>query len=246
MRFFLLLLGGFFVVGSASAAGTVEDRFEEGQKHLRRGYYTKALEEFQSIRNHHREHPLAVLSELAIADVYFDQNEWDLARVSYADFQRLHPRHEKLDYVVYRLGLSGWEKASRIADRDQTWTRQAVNTWSNFPQRFPESEYLNEVVELLDSSRDRLARKEMRIARFYYKRDAYQAAIGRLDGLLTQYPDSPDVPLALAMIAVSFQEEGETERAAEYSRALQEKHGQATKARRHLRRRAPDLMPDDS
>ncbi|MEE2751289.1 MAG: outer membrane protein assembly factor BamD [Myxococcota bacterium] len=235
MRFLILVLLSVWTMGPALAAGSVEERFEDGQRYLRRGYYTKALEEFQAIRNHHREHPMSILSELAIADVYYDQGEWDLARVSYADFQRLHPRHEKLDYVVYKLGLASWEKASRIADRDQTWTRQAVNTWSNFPQRFPESEHLDEVVGLLESSRNRLARKELRIARFYYKRDAHVASIGRLDGLLTQYPESPDVPQAIAMLAVSLEQTGELERAAEMAAALSENHPEAKKAHRHLR-----------
>ncbi len=241
MRFFLLVCLSVLTLGSAVAAGTVEERFEDGQKYLRRGYYTKALEEFQAIRNHHRAHPMSILSELAIADVYYDQGEWDLARVSYADFQRLHPRHENLDYVVYKLGRAAWEKASRIADRDQTWTRQAVNTWSNFPQRFPESEHVEDVVHLLESSRNRLARKELRIARFYYKRDAYEAAVGRLDGLLTQYPDSPDVPTALAMMAVSLEQTGEAERAAEMAVALQDRYPEAKKARRHLRWRTSAL-----
>ena len=245
MRFLLSVVLSVVTLGTAIAAGTVEERFEDGQRHLRRGYYTKALEEFQAIRNHHREHPMSILSELAIADVYYDQGEWDLARVSYADFQRLHPRHEKLDYVVYKLGLAAWEKASRIADRDQTWTRQAVNTWSNFPQRFPESEHLEEVVDLLESSRDRLARKELRIARFYYKRGAYDAALGRLDGLLAQYPDSPDVPTALAMMAVSLEQTGKPEKATETAEVLHEQHPEARKARRHLRRRAPALGRED-
>lgn len=151
---------------------TVQEQYELGLRYLKRGYYVKALEQFTTIRNLHRDDPLAVKAELAIADVYFDQGEWDQARVAYEDFMRLHPRHEDLDYVVFRLGLTAYKKAPKVAARDQTWTRQAVNTWSGYEARFSSSEHLPEVQEKLGEARDRLAHKEFIIGEFYLRREA--------------------------------------------------------------------------
>ena len=157
----LLLL--FSVPALARGPESVEETYAQAEKFLKRGYYVKALEEFQSIRNHHRDHPLAVEAELAIADVYYEQGEWDLARMSYSDFQRLHPRHVRLDYAVYRHGSAALQKASRIADRDQTWTQQAVNTWSaargrleGMVQRYPSSADLPRALAMLAVCAERL------------------------------------------------------------------------------------------
>jgi len=179
---------------------TPADRYELGLKYMKRGYYTRALEQFNRVRNYHRDDPHAILAELAIADLYFKKAEWDQARLAYEDFQRMHPHHEQNDYVVYRTGLCLWRKAPSVAARDQVWTRQAVNTWSGFAARYPESELLPDVQEHLGEGRDRLAHKEFIIGKFYLRRDAWVAAAGRFEGMLRAYPDAADRTLALAYL----------------------------------------------
>jgi outer membrane protein assembly factor BamD len=189
------------------------ERYELGQRYMKRGYYTKALEQFNRVRNYHRDDPHAVLAELAIADLYFKKAEWDQARLAYEDFQRLHPHHEQADYVVYRMGLCLWRKAPSVAARDQVWTRQAVHAWSGFAARYPESELLPEVDEMLDEGRDRLAHKEFIIGRFYLRREAWVAAAGRFEGMLRHYPQAEDRPQALAYLGLCQAQQGDTEAA---------------------------------
>jgi outer membrane protein assembly factor BamD len=185
---------------------TVEEQYELGLKYLRRESWVKALEQFNRIRNTHRDDPYSVKAELAIGDVYYKKREWDQARLAYEDFMRMHPRHQDLDYVVYRMGLSLYRKAPVVAGRDQTWTRQAVHTWAGFESRFPDSQYKAEVEDLLEVSRDRLARKELAIARFYVRRKAWPAVSDRAEGMLRTYPDSERASDALYMdgIAASY------------------------------------------
>ncbi len=189
---------------------TPGERYELGQRYLKRGYYTKALEQFNRIRNYYRDDPYALKAEIAIADLHFKKSEWDQARVAYEDFQRLHPRHEDLDYVTFRIGLCLWKKAPSVAARDQTWTRQAVNTWSSFEVRYSNSDYLDEVKAYLRKGRDRLARKELLIGKFYLRRKAWRAAIGRLEGMVGTYPQATDNSRALAMLVEAYYNDGDT------------------------------------
>ena len=203
----LMLMGLLFWTEPAFAGRsqmTAEETYDLGQRYLKRGYYVKALEQFNRVRTYFRDDPFALKAELAIADMHYDKNEWDAARVAYEDFVRAHPRYPELDYVVYRLGMTNYKKAPVIPDRDQAWTRAAVNTWSTFSARFPESIYREEVETLLVKARKRLARKELQIALFYLHRDAPLAVEGRVIGLLQKYPDSPDVPRALYMVGVAY------------------------------------------
>jgi len=240
LSFAVIALG----LASAPAAAqtlTPEERFELGQKHMRRGYYQKAMEQFSALRNLNRESPYSVKAELAMADLYYKQSEFDLARVAYEDFTRLHPRHPQLDYAVYRLGMSHYQKASRIAARDQTWTQQAVHAWANFDRRFPESEYLDEVAEAVEQGRNRLALKELRIARFYSKRQAWPAVVARLEAMIRRYPNSEDLPEALGLLAVALFELGKIEEAKKVATRLASDHGEDPELAR-LRRRAPELL----
>jgi outer membrane protein assembly factor BamD len=212
------------------------ERYELGQKYMKRGYYTKALEQFNRVRNYHRDDPHATLAELAIADLYFKKAEWDQARLAYEDFQRMHPHHEQVDYVVYRMGLCLWRKAPSVAARDQVWTRQAVNAWSGFAARYPDSELLPEVYELLDEGRDRLAHKEFIIGKFYLRREAWVAAGGRFEGMLRAYPDTADHTQALAFLGQCQAHQGDIEAARATLRKLddEEAQGRAVKQLRKL------------
>ena len=167
------------------------------------------MEQFNRIRNSPRDDPYAVLAELAIADLYYAKGEWDQARLAYMDFQRSHPRHEELDYVVYQIGLSLYRKAPKVAARDQVWTRQTVNQWTGYATRFPDSEHLAEVEEKLLLCQERLAKKELLIARFYERRDAWKAVQGRTEGLLRGWPKSEYVADSLELLARAQAWQGE-------------------------------------
>lgn len=171
-------------------AQTAQEQYDMGQKFMDRGNYTKAVEYFNIVRNYYRDDPLAQLAELAIADVYYKKTEWDLARYSYDDFRRRYPRHEKVDYATYQIGMTLYKKAPKFAGRDQKWTAQAIQSWTGFEKRFPESEHLEEVLEKRTECTERLAKKELQIAEFYAKRGAWESVRRRSSGLLDDFPGS--------------------------------------------------------
>ena len=243
----VLALGLGFDLGPAAipaahaerAQMTAQETYELGQRYLKRGYYVKALEQYNRVRTYFRDDPYALKAEIAIADMHFDRNEWDAARVAYEDFIRAHPRYPELDYVLYRLGMTHYKKAPYIAERDQAWTESAVNTWSSFSIRYPESAYREEVDALLKKARARLARKEFLIARFYDQRDAPAAVEGRLVDLLTRYPDAAEVPDALGLLGRAYAMTGRLDLARAALERLQTEfpgHPAARRLHREIRR----------
>lgn len=188
-------------------ATTVQEQYDLGQKYLNRGYYTKALEQFNLIRNNYRDDPLARMAELAIADVYYKKAEWDLARYSYDDFLNHYPYHEKADYASFQVGMTFYKKSPRFAGRDQKWTMNAVQSWKNFDKKYPESEYQTEVQEKSTECLERLAKKELQIAVFYSKRKAWDAVRRRSAALITVYPNSQYVHEARVLLITSLAEQ---------------------------------------
>jgi len=231
MRWFLILT---LLVGCAHTKRkrermNVSEQYSLGLKFMKRGQYVKALEQFNRVRNYHRDDPLSIKAELAIGDVYFKKSEWDQARMAYEDFSRMHPRHPDLDYVVYRVGMSMYRKAPKTAGRDQTWTRQSVNAWSGFSSRFPASTYKVETEALLEECRERLAVKELWVARFYRRRQAWMAVQGRAEGLLRNYPGTEWSPEGLKLLAVSSAWQGHDDKARVALERLAEKDPVAAK-----------------
>lgn len=187
----LLAVSAAYAPQAAAAPPTMnaEQMYALGLKQLRTGYYTKALETFNRVRTYYRDDPYSLKAELAIADVHYKKTEWDEARIAYEDFMRAHPRYPELDLVIYRLGMVLYKKAPIVPDRDQTWTRQTVNTWVGFGARFPESEHRPEVEKFYAKAQDRLARKELTIAQFYARRESWPSVVGRVEPMLRAWPD---------------------------------------------------------
>ena len=203
---------------------SASDRYDLCLKFYRRRLFTKALELCNRVRNFHRDDPVSVLAELAIADIYFQRGDREQARLAYEDFVRLHPRHEQVDYAIWRIGLCWWKVSPQWAGRDQTPTRQAVNVWTGFSARFPSSDYTDEVDELYGKAKDRLARKELVIARFYARRQrrAWGAVQGRAQGVVDRYDDTPQISQALYLSAVAHHAWGDIASAGRAREALAE------------------------
>ena len=191
-------------VRSETDALSVQEQYDLGQKYLKRGYYTKAIEQFNIIRNYYRDDPMAQLADLAIADVYYEKAEWDLARYSYDDFRRRYPRHEKVDYATYQIGLTLYRKSPRFAGRDQTFTTHTIQSWTGFEEKYPNSEYIEDVVEKREECSERLAKKELLIAEFYERREAWESVRRRSEGLVTDYPDSQYASDAYALLVPAY------------------------------------------
>lgn len=193
----LLLALAVAVAGVHSAAAvaapkplSAEEVYSLGLKFLRNKAYTKALEQFQRVRTFYRDDPYSLKAELAIADIHYQKTEWIEARLGYEDFMRAHPRYPELDLVIYRLGLVIYKNAPTVPDRDQSETRRTVSTWAGFSARFPESQHRTEVEKLLGKAQDRLARKELRIAEFYARRESWPAVVGRIEPMMRTWPDN--------------------------------------------------------
>lgn len=213
MRFSVLsimILTAVFAIGlSRAPRAQAEDeisaaeRYALCERYTKRRLFTKALEACNRVRNFHRDDPVSILAELTIAELYELRGDREQARLAYEDFVRLHPRHEKVDFAIWKIGYCWWKAAPKWTGRDQAATRQAVSVWSGFERRFPKSDHLTEVRELTAAARDRLARKEVSIARFYMQKGpegtvrSWGAVRARAEGVVERYDDTPQLAEAL-------------------------------------------------
>ena len=252
---FYIVLFATFLLGSPALAQkatksksmTAEERYEAGLRFMKRGYYTRALEELHRVRNYHRDSPFSLLAQLAVADLHFNKGDFDQARYAYEEFATYHPRHEKLDYVTYRIGLSIYKRAPRASGRDQSSTRGALNVWTSFSTRYPESEHIEEVEQFLTRCRDRLAAKELWIAQFYERRKAWRAVRSRTETLLKRYPTSEHAPQAMSLLGVALHSWGQTTEAKNVREELAQKYPDSrflADLDRELGRPAGEPVPD--
>ncbi|MBS2024929.1 MAG: outer membrane protein assembly factor BamD [Deltaproteobacteria bacterium] len=178
-------------------AGTnAEKGYKRGIQEMKDANYIEATRYLEWVRNNFPYSQYASLSELALADMAFDRDDYATAAGSYSDFVKGHPSHPKADYAAYRVGLSWfnerpgeWFFLPPGYEKDQTPVRQALDTLQKFTLQFPKSEMLEQAQQLMDQCRQRLAAHERYVAEFYRKREVWKAAAGRYLVLADQFGD---------------------------------------------------------
>ncbi|MGJ8668517.1 MAG: outer membrane protein assembly factor BamD [Oceanococcus sp.] len=139
-------------------------------------------------------------------------------------FMRANPRHEHLDYVLYLRGLVNFDRgATDLLDmldidsstRDPINARRAFDDFGRLVRRFPSSAYAPDARQRMVYLRERIARHEMSIARFYEKRRAWVATSRRAQDIINKYQGSAVMPEALAMLERSYLGLGLEDRASE-------------------------------
>jgi outer membrane protein assembly factor BamD len=174
---------------------SAEKLYEEGvaeleyqrSRRLMPADYLVAIEIFQDIIDNYPYSEQAVLAELAIADAYFENGGFDEAISYYLDFADLHPEHGRVPYAIYRRALSHYGQ-SKKAGRDQSETIRAIETLEQLVVRYPHSAHTVDGEKLLIRLRTRIARHDMGIGDFYFKKGEYPSAADRYRDLLNRFP----------------------------------------------------------
>jgi outer membrane protein assembly factor BamD len=135
-------------------------------------------------------------------------------------FIRLNPNHKDLDYMYYMRGLVNIKADKNAfqeyfgvdrADRDANRTRVAFTDLSTLVKRFPKSDYAPEAKRRLVWLLNRMARYELKVATYYYEREAYLAAANRGKFVVEHYSQSSYLDPALEMMEKSYDQLGLTE-----------------------------------
>ena len=93
-------------------------------------------------------------------------------------------------------------------DRDPSMSREAFEDFRRLIQQYPESKYAVDARKRMLHIKDRLARYEIAIARFYMRRQAYVAAANRGRYVLEHFPDTTQVQQALEIMVSSYEQLG--------------------------------------
>jgi len=97
-----------------------------------------------------------------------------------------------------------------LAERDQKAAKESFESFKELVSRFPESRYAADAGQRMTYIVNSLASYEMHVARYYYGRGAYVAAINRAQSAVADYPGVPALEEALYIIVQSYDALGMT------------------------------------
>ena len=150
--------------------------------------YGHAIELFREVIDNYPYSDYATLSELKIADVYFDQEHYEEAAEYYQDFVELHPTHPQVPYAIYGNGLCSFRQI-RAVDQDPTPTQEALAQFRVLLERYPYSEYAEDARARIAEAENHLSAHIREIGDFYFERGEYYGAAERYAEALEEFPD---------------------------------------------------------
>lgn len=188
---------------------------------IRKKNYPRALELFQEVVDNYPFSRYAPVAELRIADCHFHMEDYIEAALLYDLFVKMHPKREEVPYALYHQGMCHYN-LMRKPSRDQDETRDTYAIFRELVAGFPEDPNAADAGVKMVECRQRLARHELLVADFYFKRREYWAAAARYRGVWQGYSELEFTDMAMFMEASCYEELGKAARArALYGRLIE-------------------------
>jgi outer membrane assembly lipoprotein YfiO len=185
---------------------TAEEYLRLGNRQLGRKKQRQARQYYQELLSKFPDSEQKILAQFNIAESLYREKNYLEASFEYQKFLELYPTHPLVSRAMFQLGMCSRQEVQRF-DRDQRQTREALRTFRLLRRQHPQDPLLPEAEAQIRFLRARLAKHEFAVARFYYRKKAYHAAIGRLLNLIQVYPNMPDLDAAVYMLANSYRAE---------------------------------------
>jgi len=202
---------------------------ERGNRSLAAGNWTPAINAYETLEARFPFSNETKQAQLNLIYAYYSNAQPEAAIEATEQFERENPTHPRMDYALYMRGLAQFsgEKAKvhdwfgvDISRRPPVNAQASFSAFRQLVRRFPDSNYADDARQRMIFLRNRLAKHENHIARYYYDRGAYAAAIKRSDLALLKFDGAPHLEESLAIMVLSYRKLGMQDMAADAEKIL--------------------------
>ncbi|MGP1929538.1 MAG: outer membrane protein assembly factor BamD [Arsenophonus sp. ER-BJ3-MAG3] len=218
----IIVLNSFIIGCSNNEINTIPENdftniYKNSQKKLQNGNYKEAIKLLEILDNQYPFSYVTKQTQLDMIYAYYKLSELPLSMAIIDRFIRLDTTNENIDYALYMRGLiletldhSALKNFFGIDNSDHD-PQHAIEAFRNFKQLllfYPNSFYATDASKHLIFLKERLAKYELEIIKYYNKRGAYIAVINRIEQMLINYPDTQSTRIALKYMEISYRKLG--------------------------------------
>ena len=222
-----VLLGAMVSVAGCSSSDNEEKAvlanmgaqqlYDRAKQSMEVGNFSAAAQTLSALDSRYPFGPLSHQVQLDLIYSYYKSGKNEETLATLDRFIRLNPNNTDVDYAYYMRGLTNMESDSNLfqelmnidrTDRDPSKSRAAFEDFRRLIQQYPDSKYAADAKQRMVHIKDRLARYEIAIARFYMRRQAYVAAANRGRYVIEHFPNTTQVQQALEIMVSSYEQLG--------------------------------------
>lgn len=204
--------------------------YSEARDEASSGSFDKAIPLYEKLEGRAAGTAIAQQAQLEKAYAQYKSGEKAQAIATLDRFIKLHPASEGVDYALYlkglvnfneNLGLFSWVSKQDLSERDQKAAKDSFESFRELSTRFPESKYTPDAEKRMRYIVNSLAQYEVHVARYYYERGAYVAAVNRAQSAISDYKEVPAQEDALYILMLSYERLNMADMAADTRRVLE-------------------------
>jgi outer membrane protein assembly factor BamD len=215
----VVLLAILAVAGCASkdkspaTASSAEQLYAEAKDDIASGTWDRAIKSLERVEGRAAGTLLAQQAQLDLAYAYWRSGERAQALSTIERFIKLNPSSPALPYALYLrgvinfnddIGVMGSLAGQDLSERDQHASRDAYQAFKQLVDQFPASDYAEDARARMNYIINSLAEYELHVARYYFRRGAYVAAVNRAQQAVVDFQGAPATEEALYIIVQSY------------------------------------------
>ncbi len=170
--------------------------YDRAQEQFKKGDYSHTIRLLNHLTLTFGNSPLVPEAQLLLAKADYAAKDYLTAHADYQTFLQRYPNDPRAADAA--LGAcDAMAHMSPIAERDQTYTKQAITICDNVIADYPGTDQASQATTMVNDMREKLAKKEYLDAEFYLRRNLYDSAIKYFEFVVSDYPQTDWAPKAL-------------------------------------------------
>jgi outer membrane protein assembly factor BamD len=201
------------VTGPAAQQAAVEQLYADAKSDIASGAFENAIKTLERVEGRAAGTLLAQQAQLDLAYAYWRSGDRTQALTAIERFIKLNPSSPALDYALYLrgvinfnddIGALGALAGQDLSERDQRASRDAHQAFKQLIDQFPDSKYADDARVRMDYIANSLANYELHVARYYFRRGAYLAAVNRAQIAVADFQGAPASEEALYIMVQGY------------------------------------------
>tara|TARA_B100000941_G_C28428648_1_gene512931 strand:- start:79 stop:840 length:762 start_codon:yes stop_codon:yes gene_type:complete len=163
------------------------DKYNAAEKYYNDGEFRRANALIEQLIPSYRGKPQGERLVFFFADSYFQTKLYYSAAIQFENFIKSYPNSQRIQ-EAYFMEAKSYYMLSPLYTLDQDDTYTGIDKLQVFINRFPNSEYVSEALELMNDLQNKLEEKDFEISKQYYTIRDYTSAIKALDNFVADNP----------------------------------------------------------
>ena len=165
------------------------DKYTAAESYYNNKEFRRANSLIEQILPSYRGKPQGERLQYFFANSYYETKIYYSAAIQFSNFIKSYPNSQRIQ-EAYLMEAKSYFMLSPLYTLDQDDTVTAIDKFQVFINRFPNSEYLSEAIELMSQLQNKLERKDFEISKQYHTIRDYNSAIKSFDNFIADNPGS--------------------------------------------------------